>query len=109
MPILDGLASFVVAIEFDARAKDGGTTFTVEAATKLFGHSLEARGGDGGEVAVRRLGIEAAQLFGDRLEAFLFGDQRVVHELLPLDRAKILDDILVLAAPEDESAFGDAE
>ena len=109
MPVLDGRAGFVVAAEFDAGAEASGATFAVEAATKLFGHGLEARGGDGGEIAVRQLGIEAAQLFGDRLEAFLFGDQRVVQEFLPFDGAEILDEMLVLAAPEDESAFGDAE
>ena len=109
MPILDGRAGFVVAVEFDAGAEDSGATFALEAATKLFGHGLEARGGNGGEVALRQFRIEATQLFGDRLEAFLFGDQRVVQEFLPLDGTEILDEMLVLAAPEDESAFGDAE
>jgi len=109
MPLLNGGAGFVVAAEFDAGAETGVAAFAIEAAAKLLGQGQEARRGDGREIASGELGIEPAQVIRERLEALLFGSERLVHELLPLDGAEVLDEVLVLAAPEDEGAFGDAE
>jgi hypothetical protein len=41
--------------------------------------------------------------------AILFGCEGLVHETLPFDGAEVLDQVLVLAAPVDESAFCHAE
>ena len=43
------------------------------------------------------------------METFLFRGERAVHEVLPFDRPQVLDEMLVLAAPVNEGAFGDAE
>jgi hypothetical protein len=109
MPFLNSGARFIVAAELDAGAEAGGPAFAIKAAAKLLGHSHEARCGDGREIAPGEFGVEATQVVGKRLEALLFGSERFVHELLPLDGAEVLDEVLVLAAPEDEGAFGDAE
>jgi hypothetical protein len=109
MPILDGWAGFIVAVEFDAGAEEGRTAFAVEAAADLFGHALEPGGGDGGQVALGELGVEATQLFGEGLQPLLFRSEGMVREILPVDGPQILDEMLVLAAPEDEGAFGDTE
>ena len=109
MPILDGLAGFIVATEFHAGAEEGGAALQVEAAPELFGHALEPGGGDGGQIALGQFGFEPAQLFRERLETFAFRGERAVHEVLPFDSPQVLDEMLVLAAPEDEGAFGDAD
>ncbi len=55
------------------------------------------------------LGIEAAQLFREDFEPLLFGGERAIHEVLPLDRTEVLDQMLVFAAPEDKRAFGNTK
>ena len=109
MPVLDSLAGVVVTTEFDTGAKQGRATFAVEAATELFGHALEPGGRDRRQIALGQLGFEPAQLFRDGFEAFLFRGESVVHKILPLDVAQVSDEMLVLAAPVDEGALGDAE
>jgi hypothetical protein len=33
----------------------------------------------------------------------------LINKILPLDGAEVLDEVLMLAAPKDEGAFGDAK
>jgi hypothetical protein len=49
------------------------------------------------------------KLLGEGLKPFPFRGERVIDERFPFNGAQVLDRMLVLAAPEDESAFGDAE
>jgi hypothetical protein len=109
MPVLDRLAGFIVAGEFDAGAEEGRAALAVETAAELFGHGLEPRGGDRRQVALGQFGVEPAQLFGEDFEPLLFGSEGAVHEILPFDGPQVLDEMLVLAAPKNEGAFGDAE
>ena len=109
MPLVNSLAGFIVAAQFDAGAQDGGTALTVEAAADLLGHGLESSGGDGREVASGQFGIQPAQLGGEGFEALLFRGDGPVDKILPLDGAEVLDEMLVFPAPEDEGAFSDAE
>ena len=109
MPVRNGLAGVIVPAKLDAGAEEDRAAFAVEAAAELFGHALEPGGRDRRQVALGQLSIEPTQLFGNGLEALLFRGEGVIHEILPLDGAQVLDKMLVLAAPEDEGAFGDAE
>jgi hypothetical protein len=109
MPVKDGRAGVIVAGEFDAGAEECRAAFAVEATADLFGHALEARGRNRRQVALGQFGLEPAQLFREGFEPLFFRGEGAVHEILPFDGAEVLDGMLVGAAPEDESAFGDAE
>ena len=75
----------------------------------MFRHGLEPRRGDGGQVALGQLGLEAAQLLGDGFEPFLPGGDGLVDKLFPLDGVEVLDEVLVFAAPVNQGALGDTE
>src|SRR5881394_3196978 len=105
MPVLNGWAGFIIAREFDPGTEHGGTGLALDAPSQLFGHTVESRGGNRGQVALPQLGLEPLQLFRQGFEPLLFGSEHTIDKILPLDRAKILDEVLVLVTPEDQRAL----
>lgn len=98
-----------MAREFQARAEQCGAALPIKAAAELLSHALEPGGGDRCQVALGEFGIEAAQLLGKSFEPFVFGSEGAIREILPLDGAEVLDEMLVLAAPENEGALSHSE
>ncbi len=109
MPVLDGLTGLIVAAELDTGAEERDAALAVEPAAELLSQGVEAGGGDRGQVTLGQLGLDPAQLLGEGFEPVLFRGEGLVYEVLPLDSAEVLNGMLVLAAPVDEGAFGDAE
>jgi len=83
----------------------GLPNFTAQATSQ----GVELRGGQFARVALRQLGLDAAQLFPQRIDAIGGGRQPFFTEGFEFNRLEVLNQDLVFAAPVNEGRLAHLE
>jgi hypothetical protein len=109
VPGLDGITNFVVAVKLDTSTKARRAAFAVQAVTEPLNHGIELGSGNRGKLPLGQFRLQAAQLIREGPEALGPGSKRALLEILPLDGAEVLDEMLMGLTPIDEGAFSDPE